>query len=76
VMFHAEYSSGQPLCILVDLRTAVEAALTQGPKPGGTQSQLKSRAAVATAGPTPASGSAQEFEVADAPSTWRGDAAG
>src|SRR5450432_3156727 len=33
VMFHAEYSSGQPLCILVDLRTAVEAALTQNPKP-------------------------------------------
>ncbi len=27
VMFHAEYSSGQPLCILADLRTAVEAAL-------------------------------------------------
>ena len=30
VMFHAEYSAGQPLCILVDLRTAVEAALRQG----------------------------------------------
>jgi hypothetical protein len=29
VMFHAEYSSGQPLCILVDLRTAVDAALQQ-----------------------------------------------
>ncbi len=27
VMFQAEYSSGQPLCLLVDLRTAVEAAL-------------------------------------------------
>jgi hypothetical protein len=27
VMFHAEYSAGQPLCILVDLKTAVEAAL-------------------------------------------------
>ena len=27
VMFHAEYSSGQPLCILVDLRTAVESAV-------------------------------------------------
>jgi hypothetical protein len=27
VMFHAEYCSGQPLCILVDLRTAVESAL-------------------------------------------------
>lgn len=29
VMFHAEYSSGQPLCILVDLRTAVDTALQQ-----------------------------------------------
>jgi hypothetical protein len=27
VMFQAEYSSGQPLCLLVDLKTAVEAAL-------------------------------------------------
>ena len=27
VMFQAEYSSGQPLCLLVDLRTAVETAL-------------------------------------------------
>src|SRR5205814_2908776 len=29
VMFQAEYSSGQPLALLVDLRTAVEAALAQ-----------------------------------------------
>jgi hypothetical protein len=29
VMFHAEYSAGQPLCILVDLRTAVENALRE-----------------------------------------------
>jgi hypothetical protein len=27
VMFQAEYSSGQPLCLLVDLKTAVESAL-------------------------------------------------
>lgn len=27
VMFQAEYSAGQPLCLLVDLRTAVEAGL-------------------------------------------------
>jgi hypothetical protein len=32
VMFQAEYSSGQPLCLLVDLKTAVELALAQ-PKP-------------------------------------------
>jgi hypothetical protein len=30
VMFHAEYSSGQPLQMLVDLRTAVEDALRRG----------------------------------------------
>lgn len=29
VMFQAEYSSGQPLCLLVDLKTAIEQALIQ-----------------------------------------------
>jgi hypothetical protein len=29
VMFHAEYSSGQPLRMLVDLRVAVEQALSE-----------------------------------------------
>lgn len=29
VMFHAEYSAGQPLCLLVDLRTVVDAALVK-----------------------------------------------
>jgi hypothetical protein len=33
VMFQAEYSSGQPLCLLVDLKTAVELALAQHGKP-------------------------------------------
>lgn len=38
VMFQAEYCSGQPLCLLVDLKTAIEQALTQSkslpaPKP-------------------------------------------
>lgn len=33
VMFQAEYSSGQPLCLLVDLKTAVESALAQPSKP-------------------------------------------
>jgi hypothetical protein len=30
VMFHAEYSSGQPLRMLVDLRAAVDDALQNG----------------------------------------------
>ena len=32
VMFHAEYSSGQPLRMLVDLRAAVDDALQNGAK--------------------------------------------
>lgn len=59
VMFQAEYSAGQPLCILVDLRTAVEAALKK------SSGAAKARAAGAGAG-TSASG---EFEVSGAAST-------
>ena len=44
VMFHAEYSSGQPLRMLVDLRAAVDDAL-QGKAKAGTPS---ARAAAAT----------------------------
>jgi hypothetical protein len=36
VMFHAEYSSGQPLRMLVDLRAAVDDALKGGAKKGMT----------------------------------------
>jgi hypothetical protein len=60
VMFHAEYSAGQPLCILVDLRTAVESALMHATRRDGP----KAKAAAA--------GSAQEFEIAS--SSWDGDA--
>jgi hypothetical protein len=53
VMFHAEYSSGQPLCLLVDLRTVVDTALAK--TASGPQSEQppsaseRSRAAVAGA---------------------------
>src|SRR5213078_2661858 len=57
-MFQAEYSSGQPLCILVDLRTAVEAALKQKPD------AAKAKAAATSAG----TAHAGEFEVKAAPS--------
>ena len=76
VMFHAEYSSGQPLCILVDLRTAVEAALTQNPKPLATQTQPKANAAAAGSDASSSaaqSGNAAEFDVASSPTTWEGD---
>src|SRR5215470_7004839 len=59
VMFHAEYSAGQPLCILVDLRTAVDQGLMHAARRSGT----KAKAAAA--------GSSQEFEVSS--SSWDGD---
>jgi hypothetical protein len=43
VMFHAEYSSGQPLRMLVDLRAAVDDALQNGAR----KNPLAARAAVA-----------------------------
>jgi hypothetical protein len=45
VMFQAEYSSGQPLCLLVDLRTAVEAALVQTAKSAAAVAHTKAAAA-------------------------------
>jgi hypothetical protein len=54
VMFHAEYSSGQPLCILVDLRTAVEHALAHHARLGGAPGKAKATAVSAQ----------QEFEIA------------
>src|SRR5258708_10024059 len=71
VMFHAEYSSGQPLCILVDLRTAVEATLTRSPRLSGAQSQPKAKAAVSVAAKASAASpaSSQEFDVVRSPSS-------
>jgi hypothetical protein len=68
VMFHAEYSSGQPLRMLVDLRASIAAALEQG-TPTATR-RVPGRAAAAAAGlghgsvgqAKPAQ-SAAEFEV-------------
>ena len=53
VMFQAEYSSGQPLCLLVDLRTAVDNALAQSS--ASTVEPTKAAAASAA--------SVHEFEV-------------
>ncbi len=76
VMFHAEYSSGQPLCILVDLRTAVDAALAQATKNGGKKASVanapKSHAAAAGSGFNVSSSDAPEFEVSSAPA-WNAD---
>lgn len=69
VMFHAEYSSGQPLCILVDLRTAVESVLAQQQAQGEIEAQPKARAVGAATGVI----SAPELEVSSAPTTWNGN---
>ena len=67
VMFQAEYSAGQPLCILVDLRSVVEQAL----QPSAGENKMKVAAAVA-------SGSADEgeLEVRASSTTQSADLAG
>ena len=74
-MFHAEYSSGQPLRMLVDLRNVVDAALRRinqktsaAPAP-----RAKAAAAASQASSAPASAPASnvpEFEVTRAPAEW------
>lgn len=61
VMFHAEYSSGQPLRMLVDLRAVVDSALkkNRATKPKAPKAQ----AAAAGAGFTVNVADAPEFEV-------------
>ena len=68
VMFHAEYSSGQPLGILVDLRAAVEAALVHHARLGGEEVKTKAARAGSFS-------STAEFEVSNA-ATGDGDAGG
>src|SRR5215831_1405219 len=49
VMFHAEYSSGQPLRMLVDLRAVVDNALARSAKKENGNSTTRARAATAGA---------------------------
>lgn len=72
IMFHAEYSSGHPLRMLVDLHAIVDEALLttsklakKAPAPG----RSKTTAAGAGAG----SADAQEFDVSGGPSPWNPD---
>ncbi len=72
VMFHAEYSAGSPLRMLVDLRNVVDAALTRTGKKAtaATPSQppaLRARAAAAGTQFTQSVSDAGEFEVKSAP---------
>lgn len=76
VMFHAEYSSGQPLRMLVDLHNAVDAALAKtAGKAGATAKAAAPRAkaaaaSVATAPVAPVQEQVPEFEVSSAPVDW------
>jgi hypothetical protein len=63
VMFHAEYSYGQPLQMLVDLRAVVENAIARSSAGAG-------KAAAARAG---AHGDALEFEVSADTHNWNSD---
>jgi hypothetical protein len=70
VMFHAEYSSGQPVSMLVDLRAVVEAALaknaktTAAEKPGGATKARAQAAGAATTLDVP------DFEVSSSAPDW------
>jgi len=74
VMFHAEYSSGQPLRILVDLRNVIDAALAKSAKKTSDQpaEATPPRALAAAAGAQSAASTpeAPEFEVTSAPPEW------
>jgi hypothetical protein len=76
VMFQAEYSSGQPLRMLVDLRGVVVAALARNAKsinskPPASRAQA---AAAASAQFVASSTDAPEFEVSSGPQDWDQDA--
>lgn len=68
VMFHAEYSSGQPLRMLVDLRNVIDHALEKNQK--GSQAPEKAKAAAAGADAGAASSDAPEFEVSRQTADW------
>lgn len=61
VMFHAEYSSGQPLRMLVDLRTVINAALARVPS-GLSGKQTARRTKAATAGNNSSAGDSETSE--------------
>ena len=86
VMFHAEYSSGSPLRMLVDLRNVVDAALARTSKKASKPPSLAApasasvpveRAKAAAAGAQFATSNSEvaEFDVTAAPE-WDQDSSG
>ena len=71
VMFHAEYSAGSPLRMLVDLRNVVDAALARTAKKAAKEksqsSAPRAKAAAAAAQFAPTSSDVPEFQVNSAP---------
>jgi hypothetical protein len=73
VMFHAEYSSGQPVSMLVDLRAVVEAALAKNAKNAKTAATAKPDVTKARAQAAAAANSdVPDFEVASSSPEWSG----
>jgi hypothetical protein len=73
VMFHAEYSSGQPVSMLVDLRAVVDAALAKNAKNAKTAATAKPDATKARAQAAAAANSdVPDFEVASSSPDWSG----
>jgi hypothetical protein len=73
VMFHAEYSSGQPVSMLVDLRAVVEAALAKNAKHPKSAPTTKPAAAAKTraqAAGAAANSDVPDFEVAGGSPDW------
>jgi hypothetical protein len=68
VMFHAEYSSGQPLKMLADLRVVVEEALGREVPKGGNTPGKAARKGIASPGPAKAraAGAPAKFNVSSA----------
>jgi hypothetical protein len=65
VMFHAEYSSGQPLKMLADLRVVIEEALGRAPRKGAAPAgPAKAKAQAASPRSNATSVGVPEFEVA------------
>jgi hypothetical protein len=66
VMFHAEYSAGQPVSMLVDLRAVIEAALAKNAKnaaKAGSAPKARAQAAAANA-------DVPDFEVSNSSAEW------
>jgi len=68
VMFHAEYSSGQPVSMLVDLRAVVETTLAKNAKSASAAKPVEATKAHAQAAGAAANADVPEFEVSSGPS--------